>query len=145
MGKAQREIPHCSRHYKPRPPHPPECPCFSWPAGLGRDPSVLQTPELEMRGEGKIPSAPFTEMSSFLFGFRFPKRSNWDSNTSNTYISRKKTKLKTKTKQQRPLLTFYVADLDVLGIRQGRDVDLGTRCLLQETHISPLLANEPTN
>lgn len=63
MGKAQREIPHCSRHYKPRPSHPPECPCFSWPAGLGRDPSVLQTPELEMRGEGKIPSAPFTEMS----------------------------------------------------------------------------------
>lgn len=63
MGKAQREIPYCSGHYKPRPPHQPECPCFSWPEGLGRDPSLLQTSELEMRGEGKIPSAPFTGMS----------------------------------------------------------------------------------
>lgn len=42
-------------------------------------------------------------------------------------------------------LTFYVADLDVLCIRQGGDVDLGTRCLLQKTHVPALLANQATD
>lgn len=42
-------------------------------------------------------------------------------------------------------LTFYVADLDVLCVRQGGDVDLGTRCLLQKTHIPSLLANQSTD
>jgi hypothetical protein len=42
-------------------------------------------------------------------------------------------------------LTFYVADLDVLCVRQGGDVDLGTRCLLQKTHVPSLLANQSTN
>lgn len=44
-----------------------------------------------------------------------------------------------------PPLTFYVADLDVLCVRQGGDVDLGTRRLLQKTHIPSLLANQSTN
>lgn len=39
-------------------------------------------------------------------------------------------------------LTFYVADLDVLCVRQSGDVDLGTGCLLQKTHVPALLANQ---
>lgn len=42
-------------------------------------------------------------------------------------------------------LTFYVADLDVLCVRQGGDVDLGARRLLQKAHIPSLLANQSTD
>ena len=59
-----------------------------------------------------------------------------------TYVPGKKTVIKPR---QRLPLTFDVADLDVLGVRQGGDVDLGTRCLLEKTHVASLLANQPTN
>lgn len=59
-----------------------------------------------------------------------------------TYVSGKKTVIKPR---QRLPLTFDVADLDVLGVRQGGDVDLGTRCLLEKAHVASLLANQPTN
>lgn len=39
-------------------------------------------------------------------------------------------------------LTFYVTNLELLGIRQGGNVDLCSRVLLQEAHISTLLPNK---
>lgn len=41
-------------------------------------------------------------------------------------------------------LTLYVTDLELLCIRQGRDVYLCTRVLLKETHISALLPDQPS-
>ncbi len=41
----------------------------------------------------------------------------------------------------RDSLTLYMADLKLLCVRQGWNVDLSTRALLQEAHVSPLLAD----
>ena len=87
---------------------------------------------------------PFTwgEQQGFLFRLRLQKGASGTQMLQVTYVPGKKTVIKPR---QRLPLTFDVADLDVLGVRQGGDVDLGTRCLLEKTHVASLLANQPTN
>jgi hypothetical protein len=87
----------------------------------------------------KTPHVPSTwdEKQLSVQSLRLQKEGNWDLQDPISYVSGKKPK----SRAALPL-TFDVADLDVLGVRQCGDVDLGTRCLLQKTHITALLANQ---